>query len=213
MANDAEPYISAVADACQAAGLHVIDFWTDDIDPRDGGITISVLPEGDPDGEDWKASRTLGWNEQDGWFYGEPRCEHGELHNLLWLGLGALPGPAEVAEAARKLIVAGIPAGDRRRMMDRTRYRETGDEDGFDAELAAYAPHSCDVTAELGGTTYTCREHTETNGGSVTHHFAARWPACPAPWCRLEPGHRELHDIPGGIPEVITPFAKGKSRG
>jgi hypothetical protein len=44
MANDAEDYIAAVADACQAAGLYVADYWSDDIDPRDGAITLTLAP-------------------------------------------------------------------------------------------------------------------------------------------------------------------------
>jgi hypothetical protein len=30
-----------VADACTAAGLTVTDYWSDDIDPRDGAITLT----------------------------------------------------------------------------------------------------------------------------------------------------------------------------
>jgi hypothetical protein len=62
--------------------------------------------------------------------------------------------------------------------------------------------HDCQVTAELGGTTYQCREHPESDGKSTTHRFALHWPACAAPWCRLKPGHRGLHDIPSGKPAI-----------
>jgi hypothetical protein len=60
--------------------------------------------------------------------------------------------------------------------------------------------HDCQVTAELGGTTYSCQEH---KGGK--HVFAAHWPKCPAPWCRLPPGHRSLHDVPAGTPKITVP--------
>jgi hypothetical protein len=43
---------------------------------------------------------------------------------------------------------------------------------------------------------YPCRSHADGK-----HHFAAHWPPCPAPWCRLPTGHRELHDIPSGTVE------------
>jgi hypothetical protein len=44
---------------------------------------------------------------------------------------------------------------------------------------------------------YPCRSH---EGG--VHRFLARLDACPAPWCRLPAGHRELHDIPPGTVEL-----------
>jgi hypothetical protein len=46
---------------------------------------------------------------------------------------------------------------------------------------------------------FPCRSH---EGGK--HHFAATWPACPAPWCRLPYSHYEagtMHDVPGGTVE------------
>ena len=47
---------------------------------------------------------------------------------------------------------------------------------------------------------YPCRSD---EGGE--HHFAAWWPACPAPWCRLPARHAldgTMHLIPGGRVEV-----------
>lgn len=58
-------------------------------------------------------------------------------------------------------------------------------------------PHDCEFTAILGGLAYPCWNHDDGQ-----HHFAARWPACPAPYCRLAPGHRTLHDIPPGRPVI-----------
>jgi hypothetical protein len=60
--------------------------------------------------------------------------------------------------------------------------------------------HSCPVTATVGTTAYQCRDHSPAEGGGTLHHFGAHWPACPAPWCLKEPGHRDLHDIPWGTP-------------
>jgi hypothetical protein len=47
---------------------------------------------------------------------------------------------------------------------------------------------------------YRCRSHDDGK-----HHFAAHWPACPAPWCRLPYSHYlegTMHDVPGGTVEV-----------
>lgn len=57
----------------------------------------------------------------------------------------------------------------------------------------AQRPHDCGFTAIVGGYAYPCHAHKDGQ-----HHFAARWPACPAPFCRLKPDHREPHDIPAG---------------
>jgi hypothetical protein len=46
---------------------------------------------------------------------------------------------------------------------------------------------------------FPCRSH---EGGR--HNFAAHWPACPAPFCRLAYSHHEagtMHDIPAGTVE------------
>jgi hypothetical protein len=59
--------------------------------------------------------------------------------------------------------------------------------------ITAPPPHDCPFAALVDGYVYPCRSHKD-----GYHHFAARWPACPAPYCRSEPGHRELHDIPSG---------------
>jgi hypothetical protein len=51
----------------------------------------------------------------------------------------------------------------------------------------------CQKVAVVSGNLYPCRSH----AGGV-HHFAVYWPACPAGFCKLPPGHRGLHDIPSG---------------
>lgn len=66
-------------------------------------------------------------------------------------------------------------------------------------------PHDCPFAAIVAGHAYPCRRHEDGQ-----HRFAAHWPACPAPYCRARPGHRELHDIPPGQPEIADrPAADG----
>lgn len=137
MANDAEPYIAAVAEACAAAGLVVADYWTDDIDPRDGAIHLVTEADADAD-EDWEKSRTLGWDEERGWMYGEPKDSHGELTNLLWLGDGVLEVPAVIAELARRIIAGELSRDEYRALIGHVRWRNQEDDDAFDEELAAY---------------------------------------------------------------------------
>lgn len=137
--NDAEPYIAAVADACQTAGLHVVDYASDDIDPRDGIIELTLDPDADLDGDDWRKGRTLGWNEERGWLIGRPKDPHGELAGILYLCGNALPAPADVAEQARKVISGEISSDEKHHMMRPVRYRSLDDEDDFENELAAYA--------------------------------------------------------------------------
>lgn len=50
---------------------------------------------------------------------------------------------------------------------------------------------------------YPCRSD---EGGK--HHFAAHWPACPAPWCRLPYSHYldgTMHEIPPGTAALVGP--------
>ncbi len=139
--NDADPYIKAVAGACTAAGLHVVDWWSDDIDPRDGGIDLVIVPDADP--EDYGKSRFLGWDEEHGWLIGWPKDPHGELAGILYFGGGPLPAPAEVAEGVRRIMAGEISADERYAMMRRPGWRSQDDEDdGFEEQLAAYRPPS-----------------------------------------------------------------------
>lgn len=134
--NDADSYIKAVADACRAAALYVVDWWSDDIDPRDGGIDLVIVPDADP--EDYGKSRTLGWNEERGWFIGRPKDPHGELTGIYYIGGSALAAPADVAEDARKVIAGEFSAEELRRLIRPVQYREQEDEDSFEVELDAY---------------------------------------------------------------------------
>lgn len=50
---------------------------------------------------------------------------------------------------------------------------------------------------------YPCRSHKD-----GMHHFAAHWPKCPAPWCRLPYSHYlegSMHDIPPGTTVIVEP--------
>ena len=51
----------------------------------------------------------------------------------------------------------------------------------------------CSIVAFVGDSKFPCRSHEDGK-----HHFALYWPACPPPFCLLQPGHRDLHDIPSG---------------
>lgn len=136
MSNDADPYIEAVADACRAAGLFVAEWWTDDIDPRDGGIDLVLVQGADP--EDYGKSRFLGWTEERGWLYGRPKDPHGELTGILYFPLGPLPEPAAIAEAARRLIAGEVSDDERRSMIQSTHWRDQEDEDDFEEQLNVY---------------------------------------------------------------------------
>lgn len=190
MASDAEPYIAAVADALHAAGLLVQGY--DASGTRVRGGSVDLLLKADPaPAEELDVLRVLGWDEEAGWFWNVPDGSPDVFTGVRFFGGRVLPGPAEVAVIAARL-VSGDVAGTSPLM---SRFRHAGADDDFGLQLAAYA-HSCDVTALLGGVTYTCRQHDDDG----THHFAKHWPACGAPWCLKEPGHRELHNIPWGTP-------------
>lgn len=135
--NDADPYIKAVAGACEAAGLFVAEWWTDDIDPRDGGIELVLVPDADPV-EDYGKVRFLGWTEERGWLIGRPKEPYGELAGILYFPLGPLPAPADIAEQARRLMAGEVSDDERRSMISPTHWRGQEDEDDFEEQLAAY---------------------------------------------------------------------------
>jgi hypothetical protein len=82
----------------------------------------------------------------------------------------------------------------------------------FATELAS-APVNADapclhaaVVIGPGGkrTWFPCRSHEGSTPERAIHHYAAHWPACPAPWCRLPYSHfleGTMHDIPSGTVE------------
>ncbi|MEU4578978.1 DUF6292 family protein [Nonomuraea sp. NPDC023979] len=126
-----EPYMEAVADAFDAAGLAVEDWHADANDPRDGCISLA---ERDADGD----QRHVAWHEEQGWFYGTSAEDgHGEIRNIWWICDDVLPEPADVVAAARRCI-----AGDHSQAtIFHGYYRHFDDEsdDGFEERLLAYA--------------------------------------------------------------------------
>jgi len=94
-------------------------------------------------------------------------------------------GPLTPLQAAFLDVVRPLPAGRTRTPVPVDLLAEHG------------CLHAAVVTWEGRRTWYPCRSH---EGG--VHRFLARLDACPAPWCRLPAGHRELHDIPCGTVEI-----------
>ena len=91
------PYIETVADAFDAAGLTVGDWFADANDPRDGCITLA---EPDEDGDE----HCIAWDEEKGWFYGtSPEDKHGEIQGIWWIGSRRGPFRRCVRPAVRRL--------------------------------------------------------------------------------------------------------------
>lgn len=65
MANDAEGYIAAVADACQAVGLYVQGYDASGTEIRGGSIDLLLKPDPAPH-EELDVLRVLGWDEEHG---------------------------------------------------------------------------------------------------------------------------------------------------
>jgi hypothetical protein len=131
-----EPYMGAVVDALEAAGLEVKDWFADANDPRDGCI---ALAEGDEDGAEY----CIAWDEEKGWFYGtSPEGGHGEIQGIWWICDDVLPDPSDVVAAVRKCM-----AGDySEATLDHGYYRDFEDEDdGFEERLRAYAEDTPEV--------------------------------------------------------------------
>ncbi len=129
-----EPYMGAVADALEAAGLEVKEWFADANDPRDGCITLA---EGDEDGDE----RNVAWHEEKGWFYGISD-ERGEINTMRWICDDVLPDPADVVSAVRRCV-----AGDySQASIEHGYYRDFEDEDdGFEERLRAYAEDTPEV--------------------------------------------------------------------
>lgn len=71
--------------------------------------------------------------------------------------------------------------------------------EAYREKAAREAGGDCTRTAIVGTDRYQCRSHED-----GVHHFAMHWPACPAPFCKLPPDHRGLHDIPFGKAEYVN---------
>lgn len=127
------PYIEAIANALDAAGLTVADWNADDNDPRDAYIEFArqiTAPAYDEDTE-----VNLLWREDRGWMVGWGNADsHNGLDWVVDLFCGVLPTPEEMVTEART-VVAKIP---RPQGTPYGRYRDTGDDDGLDTQLATY---------------------------------------------------------------------------
>ncbi|MFB4294822.1 DUF6292 family protein [Nonomuraea sp. ATR24] len=127
-----EPYLKAVADAFNAAGLTVGDWFADANDPRDGCITLA---EREADGD----QRHVAWHEEQGWFYGtSAEDDGGGIRSIWWICDDLLPSPAEVV-AAVQLCIAGDHS---QATLNHGYYRDAEDDDGFEERLLAYAGSS-----------------------------------------------------------------------
>lgn len=130
-----EPYMGAVVDALEAAGLEVKECFADANDPRDGCIT---LVGADEDGHE----RHVAWDEEKGWFYGISD-ERGEIRTIWWICDDVLPDPDEVVSAVQR-----CAAGDySQASLYHGYYRDFEDEnDGFEERLRAYAEDAPEAT-------------------------------------------------------------------
>ncbi|PJN37959.1 hypothetical protein CG747_26075 [Streptomyces sp. CB02959] len=129
------PYIEAVAEALDAAGLTVADCNADDNDPRDAYIEFDRAITTPAYGDDTEVN--LLWREDRGWMVGWGDADSVSQSGLDWivdLFCGVLPTPDEMVAEARTVVAKipgpqGGPYG---------RYRDSGDDDGLDAQLATY---------------------------------------------------------------------------
>jgi hypothetical protein len=142
------PYIDAVLDALEKAGLRAVDSFADRNDPRDGNIGIApdcCGQEFSGYGEVW-----LGWTEESGWAV-VPYTDAGSAAFVEYAWIGVLPEPGEVAGWARQVLLGGSdespgelerqsrrPSPPRPTPWDRS-FEDEGD--GFEERLAAYATH------------------------------------------------------------------------
>ncbi|MFE6686577.1 DUF6292 family protein [Streptomyces sp. NPDC057743] len=131
-----EPYIKAIADALNAAGLTVADWGGDDNDPRDAYIEFDRTVTAPVYGEETEVN--LLWNEERGWMAGWGDADSVPQNGLDWvvdLFVGVLPTPDEMVAEARTVITRipspqGGPYG---------RYRDSStDDDDFETQLAQY---------------------------------------------------------------------------
>ncbi|MER7988438.1 DUF6292 family protein [Streptomyces noursei] len=129
------PYIEAVAAALDAAGLTVADVNAGDNDPRDAYIEVDRTITAPAYGADTEVN--LLWREDRGWMVGWGDADSIPQNGLDWvvdLFCGVLPTPEEMVDEARTVVAKipgpqGGPYG---------RYRDCGDDDGLDAQLATY---------------------------------------------------------------------------
>jgi Family of unknown function (DUF6292) len=141
------PYIDAVLNELEKAGLRSVDSFADWNDPRGGSIGIA------PDccGQEFSryAEVWLGWTEETGWAV-VPHTDEASAACVEYAWIGVLPEPGEVAGWARQVLLGGSdesPGELKRQPSPRWltpryyRYYDEDDGDGFEEQLAAYATH------------------------------------------------------------------------
>ncbi|MEV6680711.1 DUF6292 family protein [Streptomyces erythrochromogenes] len=94
-----DAYATAVTDALERAGLPVTDSWSDDGEPRQIVITLTLTPAADPDEGDGEQLLIL-WDDEGAWQYAAMRPDGSNNHPEP-LGAGPLDLPEQVAEAVR----------------------------------------------------------------------------------------------------------------
>jgi hypothetical protein len=140
-----EPYIEAVARAVQAFGVELADWAASPPagDNRHGLRSghLQAAPPLGPDRNQQKGGLLFTWDEEDGWSCGECADHYsGQLIYISYFGGGVLPAPETVADVITRL-AAGEDSSSGFFVKRGPRYRAFTDDDGFEAELAAYHPH------------------------------------------------------------------------
>jgi hypothetical protein len=129
-----EPYMRAVAEALEAAGVKVLDWYADPNDPRDGAIQVAS----DAADEVW-----LGWQEERGWtlLCIDERSGGQQPTRLVRdLGAGTVYSPESVVRAyGQEMGVVVDPPGDRFPDVDFPQHEAEVDNVELELALRRYA--------------------------------------------------------------------------
>lgn len=203
------PYIEAVVDALNAAGLTVTDWHADANDPLDAAVELDRELTAALYGE--TSEVWLCWTEERGWYLAlSDERDNGNLSGLTDLLVGVVPGPDEMVALVRDLLEK------RPARFELGRYRDAGDDDDVADELLAYlsdaleraasAAESARAAQDGGGVDYQCQAEWIGEAGA--------WTDCSCPECmERKAGDREA-DIAaqdgGGLPiDVMHASADG----
>lgn len=136
------PYIRAVAEALEAAGIPVADWRADDRVPRDGWIPLDLVRQVRLHGRPvWDHDQAgVGWDEDHGWYLLTVDDPYGRsVRTTRDLAVPRLAGPRSVARAtARQAGLAG-PDGPDERGRDFPAHRCARPDPAFEAALLRYA--------------------------------------------------------------------------
>lgn len=119
-----DAYIAEVVRQLTTRGYRVGEWYADDNDPLDAAITLD-----DEDG------LTLGWTNEKGWYAGHAD-QHGVVNDARtrYLHRGVVPEAVDVAVWIELLDAGRKPPFSR----ERSRYRDSDDDDGTREALLAY---------------------------------------------------------------------------